>query len=78
MSKTLNKAVEQFKRDTIAAMLTQCTQQQRDFWDCIFPGGVPEHSLDTAYDLVERTLAKRTSVPSVAAVMERHDENNGG
>ena len=64
MSDKLNKAVEQFKRDTIAAMLAQCTQQQRDFWDRIFPGGIPEHSLDTAYDLVERTLAKTKQAPT--------------
>ena len=64
MSKKLNKAVEQFKRDTIAEMLARCTQSQRDFWDVIFPGDVPEHSLDTAYDLLYRTLTKQSTQPA--------------
>lgn len=47
-----------FRRAMLETGLAQCTTPQREFFGRIFPAGVPVDRLDTAIDLVHRTVAK--------------------
>ena len=59
MSKSVIKEIEDFKRKLLADRLSQCTQKQQDFFNYrVYPNGVPEGSLVSAIDLVNRTLAE--------------------
>ena len=61
---TLDKLTDVFKREQLAAQLAKCSQKQRDFFDRLYPKGVPSDKLSSAYDLVERTLKKNMADPS--------------
>lgn len=61
MSRKIDGEVEKFKRGLLAARLAQCTQKQRDFFDKVYPKGVPEASLVSAIDLCDRTIAKNAA-----------------
>lgn len=62
---TLDKLAEQFKRDKLAEILSQCTEKQRDFFNQrVFPNGVSADKLDSAYDLCERTIKKNIADPT--------------
>ncbi len=48
--------VIEFKRERLQEVLEQCTPKQQEFFGTIFPNGVPDRSLDSAYDLCMRTI----------------------
>ncbi len=49
----------------MSALLVRCTDFQKTQFEKFFPGGVAKQSLDkleTAYDLIQRTLRKNAAV----------------
>ena len=50
--------VEEFLRNKIETKLYECTEKQVDFFHRIFPDGVPTEKLESALDLIERTIKK--------------------
>ena len=55
----LNVQFERTKRLVLLDMLDKCTLEQQEFFGRIFPAKeVPSAKLDSAIDLVERTLRK--------------------
>ena len=61
---TLADKTEVFKREQLAIILTECSEAQQTLFRRIFPNGVPTDKLDSAYDLVERTIKKNIANPS--------------
>ena len=58
----LQNMTEQFKRDSLADILAQCTPEQQEFFNTkVFPNGVPLDSLNSAYALCERTIRKNVA-----------------
>ena len=60
---TLEKLSEAFKREQLAAQLAKCSQKQRELFARLYPDGVPSDKLNSAYDLVERTIKKNLANP---------------
>jgi hypothetical protein len=61
----VQKRILAFRESVLEELLGQCSEsQQRFFHDRIFPRGVPDDKLDSAIDLVERTVAKNEQDPS--------------
>ncbi len=58
MNNTMDKAVTNMKRQMIRDILDQCTKDQQEFFDRIWPNGVPDEDLEGAYSLCERTIKK--------------------
>ena len=58
MSKEVEQKVEAFKRGLLKEALDQCTPDQQNFFNRIFPNGVPEKDIIGAIDLCERTIQK--------------------
>lgn len=57
------QAIEQFKRDLLADMVSKCTDKQRALFSNIYPKVTPAN-IESAIDLVERTLKKNAADPS--------------
>jgi len=55
---TLEVEVEKFKRQALTDILAKLTTGQVDFFNRLFPAGVTDKDLNSAYDLCERTLNK--------------------
>ncbi|MCK9459524.1 MAG: hypothetical protein M0R80_07790 [Proteobacteria bacterium] len=56
---TLDGLTEEFQRQQLAEILSQCTPEQQEFFNIrVFPNGVPADKLSSAYDLCERTIKK--------------------
>jgi hypothetical protein len=56
---TLKTLTEKFQREQLAIILAQCTPEQQELFNKrIFPNVVRVDQLESAYDLVERTLKK--------------------
>lgn len=55
---TLKTLTEKFQREQLTIILAQCTPEQRKLFNTIFPDIVRTDQLESAYDLVERTLKK--------------------
>jgi hypothetical protein len=53
--------VEAFKRSLLAERLAMVTEPQRALFDRCFPKGVPGDRLESAIDLVDRTIAKNAT-----------------
>lgn len=59
--KRLKKEYDKKRRDTLAELLAQCTEEQQTFFHRLYPGGVkkmPGSKIDNAIDQVERTIVK--------------------
>lgn len=67
MSTTMDQAVEDMKRTMLADALATCSEPQRALFMRIYPHGVPLAALDSAFDLVERTVRKNERDPSRVA-----------
>lgn len=68
-----SELVLKFKRDTIHSLLEQCTQNQRDFFWKIYPGGepsIPDSKLDSNIDLIHRTLESNRKAAATEASTE--------
>lgn len=57
MSETMRK-VEAYKQQLLTELLTQITEEQRQFFHRLYPTGVSEVNMETAYGLIERTIEK--------------------
>lgn len=57
MSETMKK-VEAYKHVLLQELLNQITDEQRDFFYKLYPTGVSEVNMETAYGLIERTIKK--------------------
>lgn len=56
---TLKTLTEKFQREQLEMLLSQCTPEQQELFNKrIFPDIVRTDQLESAYDLVERTLKK--------------------
>jgi hypothetical protein len=56
---TLKTLTEKFQREQLAIILAQCTPEQQELFNTrVFPDIVRTDQLESAYDLVERTLKK--------------------
>lgn len=55
---SVREEVEAFKRKLLKERLYQCTERQIDFFNKIYPNGVPEEKLENAIDLCDRTIRK--------------------
>lgn len=54
---TLNEMTEEFQRQQLAEILSQCTPEQQKFFnERAFPNGVSANQLAYAYALCERTI----------------------
>lgn len=60
MSKAL-KQIEKYTRKVLKKLVSQCTQEQQDFFKKIYPEGIDlmnSDKLNTAIQLCERTVIK--------------------
>lgn len=55
---SVEKEVEDFKRKLLSERLEKITVPQREFFDRIFPNGVPSGKLINAIELCDRTIIK--------------------
>jgi hypothetical protein len=67
---TLENLVEEFKRQKLAEILSQCSVPQQEFFKKIFGDKVSSDKLYTAYDLCERTIKKNIKDLSKIEVKE--------
>ena len=63
MSETLD-AIDQFKRDSLKSLLSQCTEEQQAFFLRLYPDGVdrmPVDKIPRAIEQCEATIKKNKS-----------------
>jgi hypothetical protein len=61
MSETMKK-VEAYKKKLLQELLSEITEEQRDFFNKIFPDGVSSDKMESAYSLIERTITKNKNL----------------
>ena len=59
--KSAKAELEEHARQILAGRLALVTPKQREFFDRLFPRGVPSAKLETAIDLCNRTIAKNAA-----------------
>jgi len=58
MGERLKAAIDKVEDDTLEELLSECTSEQRKFFNRIYPNGVPRDKMVTAIDICERTIKK--------------------
>lgn len=61
MSETMKK-VEAYKKKLLQELLSEITEEQRDFFNKVFPDGVSSDKMESAYSLIERTVVKNKNL----------------
>lgn len=56
------KKVEAYKKKLLQELLSEITEEQRDFFNKIFPDGVSSDKMESAYSLIERTITKNKNL----------------